>query len=290
LEEEMESKNRNWVIILIVVLVVACLCMVLLTVAGAGWALLRVERSTSFDLDFGEEGRHRAERTYEVDEPLFVVVKNFAGTVIVRRGESDELRLATTKKARSRNDLDKIKLEVNRRNGNFEIETKTAARMNNATVELELTVPERTSLEVRTGAGTVDVRGLTGLVDIECGAGTVLLRDIQGETGVDLGSGTIDAQAVTGNVHMSTGAGTINYEGEPMGDCRFESGAGAIALRLPEELNMEVDLKTAIGEVEVEYRVDGDISKRRVRGVVGTGSEGSIRAHTGVGAVSVEAR
>jgi hypothetical protein len=95
---------------------------------------------------------------------------------------------------------------------------------------------------------------------------------------------------MTGNVHMGTGAGTINYEGEPMGDCRFNSGAGTVALRLPQDLNMEVDLRTDVGEVEIGYRVDGDVSKRRVRGVVGTGSEGSIQAHTGVGAVAVEPR
>jgi len=272
------------------VIVLACLCMACLALTGIGWSLFHLDRSTEFGYDFGNQDRDLAERSYEVSEPLFVVVKNFAGTVIVRRGESDRLDLVTTKKARNQGDLERIQLEVNRRDGTIEIESTAPGNMNNASVKIELTVPARTSLEVRMGAGTVDADGITGLVDIDCGAGTVILKDIMGETGVELGTGTIDAQRITGNVHMSTGAGTILYEGEPEGDCRFSTAAGTISLTLPANLNMEVDLETEVGDVEVDYRVDGEVSKRRVRGVVGTGSDGSIRAHTAVGSISAEPR
>jgi len=198
--------------------------MACLALTGIGWSLFHLDRSTEFGYDFGNQDRDLAERSYEVSEPLFVVVKNFAGTVIVRRGESDRLDLVTTKKARNQGDLERIQLEVNRRDGTIEIESTAPGNMNNASVKIELTVPARTSLEVRMGAGTVDADGITGLVDIDCGAGTVILKDIMGETGVELGTGTIDAERITGNVHMSTGAGTILYEGEPEGDCRFSTG------------------------------------------------------------------
>ena len=136
----------------------------------------------------------------------------------------------------------------------------------------ETTAPPGARLLLDTGAGTVDVRGISGPIDVNSGAGQVDLRGSRGPVSVDLG------------------AGQITYEGALFGKNRFQTGAGEIRLRLPGDLNMEVDLSTGIGMVGVEFDVDGLVRARNVQGVIGDGSQGSISAHTGAGGVYLEQR
>ena len=82
-----------------------------------------------------------------------------------------------------------------------------------------------------------------------------------------------------------SGSGGIEYQGAPQGDCRFETGSGSITLELPPDLSMEVNLDTGTGSLDVGYDVAGTVSRKEVRGVIGDGSHGSIRAHTGAGSI-----
>jgi DUF4097 and DUF4098 domain-containing protein YvlB len=152
------------------------------------------------------------------------------------------------------------------------ITTRKGFDSGNAYVELEIVVPANSSVRVDTGAGEVDVRGVTGGIDIHSGAGQVDVRDASGRVQVDVG------------------AGQILYNGTPQGDCRFQTGVGEVVLRLPENPDVRVDVGTGIGAVDVNFDVDGSVSPRSVKGVIGDGSQGSIFAHTGAGSVRLERR
>ena len=97
-------------------------------------------------------------------------------------------------------------------------------------------------------------------------------------------------RGAVGPVRVDLGAGQITYEGAPSGDCRFQTGAGEIVLRLPDNPNVRIDVGTGLGSVDVDFDVDGHVSPRSVEGVIGDGRQGSIYAHTGVGSVSVKRR
>jgi DUF4097 and DUF4098 domain-containing protein YvlB len=97
----------------------------------------------------------------------------------------------------------------------------------------------------------------------------------------------MDVQGASGRVRLDTGSGRIEYEGNPSGNCRFETGSGSITLVLPGELNVEVDLDTGSGEIDVEFGVEGQMGKGEVKGTIGDGSQGSIYAHTGSGSIDV---
>jgi hypothetical protein len=45
-----------------------------------------------------------------------------------------------------------------------------------------------------------------------------------------------------------------------------------------------------MGNVNVDYRVDGRVRLREVQGVIGDGSDASILAHSGVGTISLHRR
>jgi DUF4097 and DUF4098 domain-containing protein YvlB len=268
----MESKNRTVWIVLVVLLVIACCCFLALAAGAVGWLTTR-------DVDFGEEPfdlggqyRERVEETVEAGPTPSLEIVNFAGAVTIRPGEGDVVRVVATKKTSRRDRLERIEVHVTQDEGRVVIKTKKAFSTGNASVELDITAPPGSQVDLETGAGTVDVRDITGQLVIVSGAGTVNVRGAQ------------DA------VRVMVGAGQITYEGTPTGSCRFETGAGEIVLRLPEDPDVDVDLGSGMGAVDVDFYVVGRVMAREVVGVIGDGSQGSIHAHTGVGAVRVRRR
>ena len=153
--------------------------------------------------------------------------------------------------------------------GGVEIKAQRPSFLNNVAVDLEITTPAGTHVDVHTGAGNVSICCLKGAAQVSTGAGNIDLDDQEGE---------IDAH---------TGAGNIDYQGAPQGDSRFEVGAGNITLVLPADLSMEVELQTGMGNIDVDFPVDGQATGRRVQGAIGGGTQGSIYAQTGAGNIDL---
>jgi DUF4097 and DUF4098 domain-containing protein YvlB len=196
-------------------------------------------------------------------------IENFAGSITIRSGQTGVIEVTAVKRASSRARLDRIEIDMGQTGNIVWVETRTRPPASNMSVDLDIRVPADTPVEVNTGAGTVLVDGVTASIDIESGAGQADLRGVEGP------------------VQVQVGAGQILYEGAPSGDCRFHTGAGEIRLSVPAGWNMEVDLSTGIGSVGVDFPVDGLVRLREVKGVVGDGSQATIEAHSGAGAINL---
>jgi hypothetical protein len=266
----MESKNRNLWIVLAVVLVMACCCFLVAMAGVVTWVGARTVDVPVWDV--GGLPGNRIEKTFVVGDVPKLRVNSFAGRISVRAGQDGTVHVVAVKKAGNQSNLNRITVNMSEQGGVVVISAKVSPLTSNASVDLEIVAPAGSRLVLDTGAGAIDVRGMTGPIDVKSGAGQVDLRDAQGPVGVNLG------------------AGQITYEGAPSGDCRFGTGAGEIRLWLPADLNMKVDLSTGIGTVDVGFAVDGIVRAREVQGVIGDGSQGTIVAHTGVGTISLEQR
>ncbi|MGD8625561.1 MAG: DUF4097 family beta strand repeat-containing protein [Anaerolineae bacterium] len=266
----MESKNRNtWILVAVVVIFVGCCGLVVLAGGAMGWIASQARQVAWGPEILGGNHNQRIERTFEVGGEPFLDVTNFAGAITVRSGEEDVIQVLAMKHARREGDLGQVDVAMSERGDGLLIRTKTLRNLKNASVDLEIKVPAGTRLELHTGAGRVQVRNVAGSVTIYSGAGN------------------IDLQGTTGTVRLGVGAGEIRYEGTPAGQCSFETGAGEITLRFPSDVSVEVDLGTGLGGVDVEFPVDGRVTSREVRGVIGDGGQGSVYAHTGVGSIHV---
>ncbi|HSR34640.1 MAG TPA: hypothetical protein VLY63_29065 [Anaerolineae bacterium] len=265
----MESKNRNVWIIVVAVLVVACCGLACILAAGGWFAYQSFNFADLGPVTMGGTTRERIEQSFEVGDAPTLDIENFAGAVTVRSGPDGIIQVTATKKANSQSRLDRIQVNMSKQGDGVLIKSRMTPMGGNASVDLVITAPADSKLTVDTGAGAV------------------IARDIAGPIGVNSGAGQVDLRGAQGPVQVSLGAGQIIYEGTPSGDCRFDTGAGEVSLRLPADLNMEVDLGTGMGAVSVDYDVDGLVRPREVRGIIGDGSQGSITAHTGVGAVTL---
>jgi DUF4097 and DUF4098 domain-containing protein YvlB len=276
----MESKNRNVGIIVAVVLIIMCCCALAAAVGAVAWFTTSPEWSRQ--IGFGHE---RMEQTFEVSSAPNLQIDNFAGSVTIRAGTRNEIHVVAIKQASGLGNLDRIKVEMDEQGDGLAIKTRKSSPLNNASVQLEITTPAGTHLDLNSGAGSIEVRGLRSNVEVDSGAGDVVLADVHGEIDVHSGAGSIEARQASGHVKLDTGAGSIDYEGSLQGDCRFESGAGSITLRLPASLDVEVKLETGTGTVSSDYDVVGHVSRQEVQGTIGRGAGGSITAQTGTGSI-----
>lgn len=253
----MDDRTRNVVIVLVVVVALMGCCVLVAAVAAVGFfvPVQRVAREVTLIEEAVSVRESESEAwSFEVGEAPELEVDNFAGSITVRTGEGDTIQVTAIKKVPANLGAEQIEVTMSEGDRGVVVTSRNPRRLNNASVELQIIVPPNTRLDLDTGAGGIDVHG------------------------------------VRGEVRLDTGAGSVEYEGEPLGDCAFETGAGSITLKLPEDLNAEVDLSTGVGSIEVEYDVAGQVSAWEVEGLIGDGSEASISAHTGAGAIEVVRR
>ena len=288
----MESRNRNVWIVVGVIAVILCFCVVMAGVIGVLSA--RAVRTAVRDLPAIELGSYtESERVFEsfaAGEAPSLRIDNYAGEITVRAGGSDTIDVVATKRARRTSDLGRIEIEMYKEGNEIVVRTRRPAGLNNVSVYFEVTVPASTRLDLRTGAGTTDVRGIASDIKVFTGAGRVMLNDVVGDIEAHTGAGSMEVSQASGRVQMDTGAGAIQFQGELQGNCRFTSGVGEIRLELPADLNMQIDLSSGLGSVDVGYPVVGQTSQRSAKGYIGTGSEGSIYAFTGAGGIDLNRR
>jgi hypothetical protein len=294
----MESKqNRNrWILVIAVAAAAILLCCCL---AAAAAALLVLPARTGWDWYSGSRveheiwsGTHEEQivGTYAAGLAPLLEITNFAGQVIVRSGEARTIHMIATKHAPTDASLARIQVHAQERDGGLVISTQKLGDLSNARVDLEITAPSDASLELHTGAGDVEIRDLRGTVEVWTGAGAIRIDNVAGSTQVETGAGLVEVHGTTGPVRVQTGVGEIKYDGTPTGDCTFGTGAGAIKLTMPADLSAWVDLETSMGQVEVSYPVDGQVTQRRAEGTIGGGVAVRITARTGIGEIELRRR
>lgn len=268
----MENQNRTvWIVVAVVVAgLLLCCCLLIVAAAAAGLLTAVPFR--------GETGvgrvATRLERTFPAGEEPTLRVDNFAGNVTVRTTDADQFRVTITREAATQSGLDRITVDLMEQDGGLEIRSsRPGPAVDIASVDIEVLAPADTEVDLDTNAGNFRIEGIEGEVRAHTNAGNVRV------------TGSV------GPVALSTNAGEIDYAGEPSGRCRFDSSAGSITLRLPADVDAEVELDTGIGTIDLGgFDVEGNVSRTAVDGVIGTGEDATIEASTGAGSITLVAR
>ncbi len=272
----MENRNRNVFIVVAIVVVLACCLMaalaVALTTGAIGWFTNR-SFGPDFNLDF-EQVTEESEMSFEVGEAPVLQIENFAGNIDIQTGSAGTIDAVATRRAVRNANLQRIVVEPSQEGDTITIRTRRASdEFVNVAVDLDVTVPPGTRINVTTGAGEVTIDG------------------VEGETAVRTGAGNVEVRGSEGQVSLDTGAGNIDYAGEPQGTSTFETGAGNIDIDLPGDFSGTVELDSGLGTVDVgTFDVIGDVSTGSARGTIGTGGGPTIQAHTGAGNINLVRR
>lgn len=175
---------------------------------------------------------------------------------------------------------------------------------------VEIRVPEKAHLDLRTGDGRIEVEGVTGSLSAESGDGAIIVRSLDGQMNLRTGDGRIIGEGLRGDLSARTGDGRVIVDGVfaalevTSGDGRIEAHAlpgskvtspwsirtndGSVRLFLPEDMPAALDARTDDGRVSLNagQMVIGEIERRSVRTRIGGGG-GDVRVRSGDGNISI---
>lgn len=152
-------------------------------------------------------------------------------------------------------------------------------------IRVELKVPRKLALTLRTADGSVDASGLTGKVDIETSDGSVAGSDLTGDVRLFTKDGSIRVDGLAGTVHAETADGSVNVSGRfdrlvattADGSIRADAQAGSkvsapwtlrssdgsIILAVPSDLAADVEARASDGSVASDLPLSGERKEGR---------------------------
>jgi len=157
-------------------------------------------------------------------------------------------------------------------NGVARVEGECSWFQINCTTSVSGTVASDAMVEVRTSAGSIDVRGTTGGTDLETSAGSVNVDDVAGPARLVTSAGNITGSLADGDVEAETSAGLVELTvlGE-FTSLSASTSAGNVDLTVPDDV-YDVDADTAAGSVNINVATDPSAGRR----IFAESSAGSI--------------
>jgi len=231
----------------------------------AGAALLTLAGAASAaDCD------HKATRSGEADAAgvkRIVIVAEAGDLEVQGKPGAAKVTASGTACASSREQLDLIQLET-RRSGDtvtvtakIDRESKVFGGWNDqASLDLEIAVPDGVELEIEDGSGDTVLRQL-GKVRLEDGSGDLKVRQVAGLRLVD-GSGDVEIED-SGDLEIEDGSGDLHVRGSRGNVMISEDGSG------------DIDLQGVAGWVRVRDDGSGSIYVADVRGDFTVDQDGS---------------
>jgi DUF4097 and DUF4098 domain-containing protein YvlB len=178
----------------------------------------------------------------------------------------------------------------------------------NGDQEIDVTVPRRYNVRVRTGGGSIELRDVTGTANLGTSGGDINVRNLGGNIELRTSGGGIHADTVRGDVNADTSGGDVrlmNIDGKIRGNTSGGSvrcslvganrgisattSGGDIELILPRTVAGELKATTSGGDIESDIPVPVTSTKEdRLIGPLNGGGQ-LIEARTSGGSIRVRA-
>ncbi|TIC82936.1 DUF4097 family beta strand repeat-containing protein [Nocardioides sp. GY 10127] len=201
----------------------------------------------------GTDARQGGPLRREIDtpDPIDLLVETGRGTVLVTLAET-----ATTTVEVSGRDSDRVRVETQPgavrvlapRGGLFSGDPR---------LDVSITLPTGSTLDVRTGSADITVHGTAGDVTVKTGSGQVRLDEAASATQVATGSGDVHVVRVAADLSVRTGSGDLHLEQVQAG-VSVATGSGDVRVDRA-DLTEQLSLKSGSGDVLVGS-LSGDLT------------------------------
>ena len=172
------------------------------------------EWGNNFDFDLEE----LAPRSVPADARI--TIRNVRGNVSVRSSDEAQIRISGKKNARAWNGNDarqianRAGIEIVQNGDGYEVRpTGSGAADSRVSLDLDVAVPKKSSLTVRSEKGDINVADMAKPVNVTSGVGDIEIRGTGGDVSIDTRKGDIKVSDTKGNVKISGHGGEINVSG-----------------------------------------------------------------------------
>ncbi|HZC66740.1 MAG TPA: DUF4097 family beta strand repeat-containing protein [Candidatus Dormibacteraeota bacterium] len=148
-----------------------------------------------------------------------ITIHGNRGDIDVRPGNTDEIRVSGKANVHTWNESEASRMakpvsaEVVKNGDGFEVRpTGIGGNSSRIGVDMDVTVPPRSSVTVRNDKGDVTVSDMEEIVAIYNGSGDVEVRDNNGDVTIDTHKGDIKVSDTKGNIKIEGQGGEVNVE------------------------------------------------------------------------------
>ena len=181
---------------------------------------------------------------------------------------------------------------------------------NGIAIDYEITAPTAVALNLRSGAGEVEVNhvgrflaavsgsgsvrahGVHGTVTLESGSGDIEVQEeAPGDVKAKTGSGSIRINGFSGGLNLRTGSGDLEANGRLTAAARLSSGSGSVRMNLQPDARFNLEASTGSGSIRVHFPnapQQTDDSRHQISGAVNGGGP-LLEAHSGSGDIEINA-
>lgn len=283
---------------------------------------------TACTVNVNTEGRTATEtRTFTVTEAPTVTLDTFDGAIEVHSWDRQEVEVTIDKQAQDDALLGQIVIEQTQEGNHVTLRVRGPADSGRGALtigvnfspraKLRVALPRTTTLDLKSGDGTITVEDVTGALTLHSGDGSIVGTRLKGEVHARTDDGSIRLREMTGKVDAETQDGSIVVNGtlthlraktgdgsvrvgaergSALGDdWDVETGDGTVELRLPAGLDMAVEAVTSDGAIRSSYAgltvpprgEDDESDRRELKSTVGAGGH-TLRVRTGDGSIRFE--
>lgn len=218
-------------------------------------------------------------KTFPLERDGIFSLTNINGTETIETWNRDEVDIRAEKAVRgSRENLDKIKIDIESGSGRLSVNTIFPKIRNfRAGVTYEIKVPEGIELEkirsvngdVRISGPVVDIRATTtnGNISISRASGRLFFSTTNGNVVTEYIEGEVDARSTNGRIHLEMKSLSDDIS------ARTTNGGISLVIEA-KDIDADVEASTTNGRVTIDYPVtiqSGRISSRRLSGRIGSG-------------------
>jgi hypothetical protein len=254
-----------------------------------------------------------------------LTLDTFDGAIEVHAWDRSEIEVVVEKQAQDEALLDQITVEKTQEGDTVSVRVRGPAQSGTSGVvigvsyspsaRLRVAVPKATALDLRSGDGSITVEDTSGAASLRTDDGSIVatriagdvrartddgairVRESRGKVDVETSDGSVVVNGTLTHLRAKTGDGSVRIAADPGSriedDWTVETRDGSVEVRLPENLDAQVDAVTSDGRVHSNYpgltveRTDDEESGRELRATLGSGGR-TLRVRTGDGTIRFE--
>jgi hypothetical protein len=260
----------------------------------------------------------REERRFEVTGPADVSLRTFDGSIQMRSWDRNEVLVEIERRGPDEETAKALVVNTSQDGNRIVVDAPEPrdrrdgihiGSWQSPSVSLIVTAPRKVSVDARTGDGSISADDLSGTVGLNSGDGSIRVRRVEGSLRARTGDGSISVADAVGRVEADSGDGSVELAGRfeavdvrtGDGSVRLDvsdgsalktdwtvnTGDGSITVRLPRNLDADLDAHTGDGGVHA----DGlPVAAERDDRTGNSGNRDSLRAQLGKGGRTLRLR
>jgi hypothetical protein len=160
-------------------------------------------------------------------------------------------------------------------------------------VSLDVTIPNKTGVDLTSHNGTITIKNLTGQLNGTTHNGEVITEKTSGTAELKTHNGEIVCKEISGDIKLQTHNGDAEaiYSKTSLPVCNISivTHNGSVNLTAPPNLSAKVEVSTHNGSIDTDLpiTVTGEVTKTKLTGTIGTG-EGKLYLETHNGSINIK--